>query len=122
MVHDGNCAFRAISYGLTGRQGDYLDVKNKINSFIFKNWDFFKDFALDADGKCFANITKYRKYANKKDRMADFSDLVTASHVFNCPITVFRGKDVTYIGEGKLNSRICYFREMSTEVCMIFWN
>ena len=38
MVHDGNCAFRAISYGLTGRQGSYLEVKHDINSFIFKNW------------------------------------------------------------------------------------
>jgi len=45
MTHDGYCLFRALSYGLYGRQGDFL-VELNINVFVVNHWKDFKETAL----------------------------------------------------------------------------
>ena len=115
MVHDNNCLFRAISYGLNGRQGDYSEVKVEINSMVFQNWDYFKEFAIDAKGNLFPSLNAYKTFAMKRNRMGDFADVVAASFAFDCPITVYRGDDVTFVGEGRPGTRICLLFSGSTD-------
>lgn len=107
QIPKDNCLFRAISYGVYGRQGDFLDIKYKINEFICQNWEFFRDFACDGDGQPVPSLQKFKQSARKADRLGDFSDIVAASHVFQVPITVYQGNDITYVGEGHSGSRLC---------------
>lgn len=101
MQHDGNCMFRCISYALYGRQGNFPEVKVRINSYVLRNWNRFGEFAVDSNGDKFLSKTAYKRFAGKSDRFGDFCDLVAASELFHCPITVYRGQERTYIGQGK---------------------
>lgn len=99
MVHDGSCMFRAISYGLYGIQGNFLSVRRQINKHIVKNWEKYKNFAVNKSGKQFASINAFRRFAYTPGRMGDFADLHAAAEVFGCQIIVHRDKSVTCVGE-----------------------
>ncbi|KAK3923502.1 OTU domain-containing protein 5 [Frankliniella fusca] len=97
MVHDGNCLFRCLSYGLFGRQGDFAEIKIKLVNYVLKNWDRFQNFAVDSSGEIFASKRAYKKFAMSKNRFGDFADVVAFSDLYNCPVIIFRGDDVTHV-------------------------
>ena len=106
MVHDGNCLFRCISYALFGIQGEFAEVKANINKYVIKNWIKFRDFVLDDTGQPFKSLSAYRIFAWKRDRYGDFTDIVAASECFSCPINIFKGDDVTFVGSDKKGNPI----------------
>ena len=106
MTHDGNCLFRAISYAVFGRQGEFLEVKNSINAFVIENWELYQSYALDADGNPFQSLSDYKHFAKTENRFGDFCDLVAASEVYQAPIFVFKNAHVEAIGLHKLGAAI----------------
>jgi len=47
VCHGGNCLFICISLAIDGIQGNFNEIKELINDFVFKNWDYFQNIALD---------------------------------------------------------------------------
>lgn len=98
VVHDVNSLFRCLSYINYGNQNSVSEVRRKINKHILIHWDRFKDIVVDHLNRPFQSKSGFKK-SSGRPRCSGLPDVMAASEVYERPIHVHAGKDMTYIGQ-----------------------
>ncbi|XP_053382956.1 OTU domain-containing protein 1-like isoform X2 [Mercenaria mercenaria] len=92
MDKDGNCLFRAISFGLYHTQDMYAELRSQAIGYIRDHYDAFRDFFIPSSGQSPSDFMQDELHRLEQDGVyAGYECIAALGQLFNIHFEVFLG-------------------------------
>lgn len=92
IVPDGNCLFRALSYGFFNNQEKHKKVRESIVRYVIKNWSEYVGFIVgdESHSELIKSSSDYYRYMSKNGIHAGDVELTAAAKIYKIRFFVYR--------------------------------